>query len=674
MTPTPRFYDNSSSKLTMQKVRSCARLLSNWTNKLIGFCPLLLASPILAESFTLPICPIPERLPEGKSRLECDLQVKSNSTANPKTPQTKISGNVLTDKNIPTIDKTLLTPVAATKGLDPKSVAQKDLLNPANPPPNPTQQTLPPSFNPPIKIPLPIPSNPTLPTEALPEAPAIDKVNILGNTLLTVAELDRFVSSVKGLPANKESVCKIAQELKTVYQDRGYILAKVYPIVVSKASSIENPQAQSLVKNGEINFQVVEGCLERFDIIGTQRLKPSYIYDRLVGGIKFPFDAPKIDDFLTMLRTDPNINNIEILSVSPGKHFGSNTATIRVTEANSLSGFSGADAYVSPLFGGMRSIGGLTSRNTIHSGDKLSGVYFRSTSGEVEGTDFSYSIPLNSMNGQLQFRYAINSAKISFQPDNIPFTSISTTAELTYRQPVFRSPWSEFALSWGIATQDDRSTFDGFPNNNGINDADGNLRTRVVKFGQEYSSVDSGGNWTLRSTFNLGLNSFGATINPKPIPDGRFFSWQGQIQRVQKLTPDNYAIAQLGFQLTPDSLVGNQQFNLGGDRSVRGYRQSIRSGDNGIVMSLEDRTVISRNSSGEANLQLAANIDAAKVWNTNGDIIDRDFLASVGIGLIWEPLPRLTARFEYGIPLISIGDRGNSFQDSGFNFSIGYGF
>jgi hemolysin activation/secretion protein len=659
----------------MQKVRQTS-FTSVFTTRLAGFCPLFLASPLLAESFVLPTCPIP--IGDEKSLLDCGVKSNPAPSPSPNTPQPPIDDRLTTDNTSRTNNKTSMLPrIAATKEFDPKSVAQKDAPNPANPPPNPTQQTLPPDSNRPLPIPIPIPSDPILAPETSAEAtvvPKIDKIIISGNTLLTIAEFDspgerlreRLESSAKGKPGTKETICKLAQEIKTNYQDRGYILAKVYPIL--------DRQTKSPVKNGTVNFRVMEGCLESIDIIGTQKLKPSYIYDRLVGGITFPFDAHKIDDFLALLKNDPKIAKIEILAIPPGKSFGSSTATIKVTEANSLAGFTGMDAYVAPLFGGMRSIGGLTYRNLTGNGDDLSGVYFRSISGEVEGGDFSYSIPLNSMNGQLQFRYASSSAKISFQPDNIPFTSISNTSELTYRQPLFRSLQSEFALSWGIAAQDDRSTFNGFPNANGVNDTDGNLRTRVVKFGQEYNSVDNGGNWALRSTFNLGLNDFGATINPKPIPDGRFFSWQGQVQRVQRLTPDNYAIAQFGVQLSPDSLVGNQQLTLGGDRSVRGYRQNIRSGDNGIVISLEDRTVISRNSSGQANLQLAANIDAAKVWNTNGDKIDRDFLASVGIGLIWEPLPRLTTRFEYGIPLVGIRDRGNSFQDSGFNFSIGYGF
>ena len=38
----------------------------------------------------------------------------------------------------------------------------------------------------------------------------------------------------------------------------------------------------------------------------------------------------------------------------------------------------------------------------------------------------------------------------------------------------------------------------------------------------------------LRSQFNLGVD-IGATSNPDPTPDGEFFSWLAQAQRVQRL-------------------------------------------------------------------------------------------------------------------------------------------
>ncbi len=631
-------------------------LLSSLTLRLIGFCPLFLVLPVLAESFALPMCPVPKLIEDRQlGLLNCD-RVKPDPPAatEPAAAQALVAERMSQ---------------SASKELDAKTVVEKSLPNSGNPPPNPTRQTLPPDATPPSQTPLPTPSPPDLPTQTTPapsSAPTIDRITVSGNTILTPAELDRLVSPSKGQPATQPLLCKTAQGIARTLRERGYVLAQAYPVV--------DRQTQSPVTDGEVKFLVTEGCLESIDITGTRRLKPNYINSRLVAGAATPFNGNKIDDLLALLRTDPNIAKLEVLGFSPGKSFGTNVLSIRVTEANSLAGFVGSDAYMAPIFGGVRVTGGLIHRNATGNRDDLSAVYFRSISGEVQGADFSYSLPLNPMNGQLLLRYAPNSLNILLQPGDIPFTSIGSTTEITYRQPLIRTPREKFALSLGFAVQDERATFNGEPNNNGTADPDGNTRTRVIKFGQEYNSFDSTGNWNLRSMFNLGLGDFAATLNPKPTPDGRFFSWQAQAQRVQRFTQDNYAIAQLDFQLTPDSLLPSQQFNLSGDRSIRGYRQNIRSGDNGIRFSLEDRTIIGRNSSGQANLQLLGYVDSAQIWNTNGSAIDRGFLAAMGVGIIWEPFPRLITRIDYGIPLVDIVDRGYSFQDSGFNFSIGYGF
>jgi hemolysin activation/secretion protein len=498
--------------------------------------------------------------------------------------------------------------------------------------------------------------------------PKIGDVQVFGNTVLNIWDLNRLLSVGKEQPASKQELCKISSEMTKVYREKGYILAQVFPLV-------DRVTKLPYAKNGTFGFVAIEGCLESIDITGTERLKPSYVKDRIAAGAQSPFNANKINDFLALIKTDPKLANIEVLGLNPGKSFGSSTLGIKVTEANSLSGFVGADSAIAPLFGGIRGIGGLTYRNVTGNGDDLSVFYFRSTTGEAQGADFSYQIPINAMNGQIQVRYAPSVSSVVLQPNDRVFKSNVNTAELNYRQPLFRSPNQEFALSLGLSFQDQQVSLDGV--NAAIiagSDSEGKTKTRVLQFSQDYTSLDELGNWSLRSQFSLGLGGFGATNNTRPTPDGKFVSWQGQAQRVQRLSPNNYAVAQLGFQLTPDPLVPNQQFTLAGDRSIRGYRQSLRSTDNGIRVSLEDRAIVSRNSSGEANLQLVANVDAAQLWNNGGAALDRGFLASVGVGAIWEPFPKFITRLDYSIPLVSINDRGNSFQDSGFNFSIGYGF
>jgi hemolysin activation/secretion protein len=496
----------------------------------------------------------------------------------------------------------------------------------------------------------------------------IVSIGVFGNTILTTVELNNLLSPTKGQPANQQITCQIAQEMTQVYRSRGYVLAQVYPVVDRKTNALATI-------TGGVRFLVAEGCLESIDITGTQRLKPSYIKDRVAAGAQNPFNANKINDYLALIQTDPKLAKLEVLGINPGQSFGSSTLALKVTEANSLSGFVGVDSSISPFFGGVRGIGGLTYRNVTGNGDDLSVFYFRSTTGEAQGADFSYQIPVNPMNGQIQVRYAPSISSIVLQPNDRLFKSNVNTAEFNYRQPLFRSPNKEFALSLGVSFQDQQVSLDGV--NAAIiagADSEGKTKTRVVQFSQEYTSLDDIGNWSLRSQFNLGLGGFGATNNTRPTPDGKFISWQGQAQRVQRLSPNNYAVAQLGFQLTPDPLVPAQQFTLAGDRSILGYRQSLRSSDNGIRLSLEDRAIVGRNQSGEATLQLVGNVTAAQLWNNGGTAVDNGFLASVGAGVIWEPFPKLVTRLDYAIPLVGIGDRGNSFQDSGFNFSIGYGF
>jgi hemolysin activation/secretion protein len=84
----------------------------------------------------------------------------------------------------------------------------------------------------------------------------------------------------------------------------------------------------------------------------------------------------------------------------------------------------------------------------------------------------------------------------------------------------------------------------------------------VLKFGQDYIRRDLQGACValVRSQFNAGLGLFNATTNAGPVPDGRFFSWLGQVQR---MGANNLLLAQAEVQLTPDSLLPSQQFVIG---------------------------------------------------------------------------------------------------------------
>ena len=298
------------------------------------------------------------------------------------------------------------------------------------------------------------------------------------------------------------------------------------------------------------------------------------------------------------------------------------------------------------------------------------------TDGESDVLDVLYSIPVNAMNGTIQFRippYQNRVIQEDFEELNIEGNSLQY--EISYRQPLVRTPAQEFALSLGFAYQDSQTFVDdeGLRFGFGPQD-DGVTRTSVLKFGQDYIRRDPRGAWALRSQFSLGLGILGATNTAFP-PNGQFFSWLGQVQRVQRLGQNHLLIVQGDVQLSADPLFPAQQFVIGGALSLRGYRQNVRAGDNGFRFSVEDRITLSRDRSDLPNLQLAPFVDVGKVWNhpdNPNELFGQTFLAGVGLGVLWEPLPNLNLRVDYGYPLIELDDRGDNLQDDGLYFNVVY--
>ncbi len=492
----------------------------------------------------------------------------------------------------------------------------------------------------------------------------ISKIEVTGNSLFKerISEITKPFINKK---LTFEELNGIADSITSLYVNSGFItsLAFVPPQTIS---------------NGVVQINVVEGNLEEIKIEGLQRLRPDYVLNRVNQARLFPFDRESLEDQLKLLRVDPLFQNIEA-SLRPGSKTGQSILILKVTEANPLISNFSLDNYSPPSVGGERFGVSFTYLNLFEGiGDQLSASFSRSFSGGSTLFDFSYQVPLNAMNGTLQLRYAPSGYRITdsaFSALNI--RGGSDLLELNFRQPLLRSPREELALSLGFTYISGQTfLFDNLPTPFGIGaDADGVTRTSVLKFGQEYLVRDSLGAWGVRSQFSVGLGIFNATSNVDPIPDGNFLAWLGQLQRVQVLNEDNFLILQTDIQLSPNTLLPSQQFVIGGGQSVRGFRQNARSADNGVRVSVENRFTVVRNAAGDPVLQLVPFVDTGVVWNTSGNpntLSSQNWLAGGGIGLIWQPIAKLTARFEYALPFINLSDRGNNLQDSAFYFSLNY--
>jgi hemolysin activation/secretion protein len=493
----------------------------------------------------------------------------------------------------------------------------------------------------------------------------VKKIEVVGNTVLVDEEIAAIIKPLEGKLATPEQIQTTAEAITQLYISKGYI--------TSRAEFQPEDHVDGVVK-----IKAIEGELERIDVIGNLQTNSDYVRSRVGLGVIKPFNSNRMEDQLRLLREDPLFKKVSA-SLKAGTAEGKSILVVQVEEANQLTGSISTDNY-SPVSVGSERIGiSLNYRNLTGIGDLLSASYARSTTGGANLYDFSYTVPVNPMNGTLALRYAPNNYRITdpaFAALNI--RGASSLYDIAYRQPLIRNPREEFALSLGFAHQTGQTfLFENLAVPFGIGpDANGVSTTSVFRFGQDYTLRDPEGIWSLRSQFNLGTGLLNATYIT--IPNAGFFSWLGQLQRVQILSSDALLITSLESQLSANPLFPSQQFAIGGGQSLRGFRQNSRSGDNGIRLSVETRLIAMRDElTNRATVQIMPFFDIGAVWNNGSSptpIQSQNLLVAVGLGVFLEPIERFILRLDAALPLVNLQDRGNNFQDTAIYFSASYQF
>jgi hemolysin activation/secretion protein len=455
---------------------------------------------------------------------------------------------------------------------------------------------------------------------------------------------------------------QIADKITKFYIDHGYITSRAKLTEQSNDILIDEDRVKVIVE-------------------GTKRLK-NYVRNRISSAAN-PFNTKDIEDRLRLLKADPLIENIEA-TLKPNEETNTSELIVNVTGAKSFFGNLGIDNYSPPSVGGVELNFNLGYRNLTGIGDTFALAYQPriETFGGTYDLDFNYQAPLNSnngMNGTLDLGVSINNNKVvNGDFDSFDISGESETYKIAYRQPLILTSRKELALLFGFNYQDGQTfTLEG-PTPFGIGpNEDGVSRTSVFNLGQEYILRETSGAWAFRSVFRIGVPIFGATENEPPIPDSQFFSWLAQAQRVQVINDNNFLIIQGDLQLTPNSLLPSEQIAIGGGQSVRGYRQNVRSGDNGFRFLIEDRITIAKNNAEQPVFVIAPFFNMGAVWNVTDNpnqLPEGDFIAALGLGLLWQPAEGLNFRLDYAPPLIDLDDRGNDIQDDGLYFSVNYSF
>ena len=494
----------------------------------------------------------------------------------------------------------------------------------------------------------------------VPQRIVVKNFEVVGSTIFTQPELNQALKSYLNRPLTLAELFQARSTITKLYTDQGYVNSGAYL----------PPQE---LNDGTVQITVLEGKLEEINVLGTKDLSKDYITDRLKTATATPINVDSLLSALQLLRLDPLIANLSA-ELSAGIRPGTSVLDITIQEADVFNLAIDLNNSRSPSVGtNQRSIG-MNHGNLLGFGDRLN-LEYANTQGS-NAFDLAYGFPVNAKNGTLKAAVGMNSNNVIEDPFTaIDLESKSRYYELSFRQPILLKPTQEFALGISL-TRSESETFlmnDKFFLSRGAND-EGETKISAVRLFQEFVKRNDQEVLALRSQFSVGVDALNSTINDHGEPDSTFVSWRGQSQWTRRLNEDFLLLLRSDVQLSAGSLVALEQFRIGGVNSIRGYRQDLSLGDDGLFASAELRIPILRFQKFDGLLQVTPFFDVGTVWNTDDLEIANTTLASLGLGLNLALGDKFNARLDWGIPLVDLETKGNSLQEDGIYFFVDYSF
>ena len=549
----------------------------------------------------------------------------------------------------------------------PPGLPSPDFQRPAPTPSEPPQPILPP-----LQEIIPVTPTPNLPSQPptgseFPDRITVQRFEVTGSTVFSAAELAKITAPATNKPLDFAQLLQVANDITQLYASKGYVNSGAYI-----------PGDQLFSKEGAVvKIAIVEGSVEDIVIIGNQRLNPNYIKSRIGLGAGKPLKIDRLIERLQILQQDPLIKSLATELIA-GKNPGMSIVQIKVTENPTwYTGVTIANNRT-PSIGEIQALFNVAQINLTGAGDALNLSY-----GKSEGSnswDLNYSLPVNPNNGTLRLQYSNSNSRVVESPfDRLDINGTSQDIALSYRQPLLQTPSQEFALG---VTLNHRQTDTGYlravigdrigyPSPGA--DPNGLTRLTAVRFSQDYVTRDAQQVFAARSQVSFGINAFNSTINARS-PDGKFVSWRGQAQYVRALAPNSIFLARVESQFADRPLVPLEQVGFGGQDTVRGYRQDLLLGDNGVLASVEARFPLWSPADRSQLLQIVPFFDMAWVGNKPGNVPSPSIntIAATGIGLRYQAGDNFSAKLDYGIPFTAIDGGRRTGQEKGFYFSLNY--
>ena len=404
-------------------------------------------------------------------------------------------------------------------------------------------------------------------------------------------------------PATVKELTDMVARLNALYQEKHIVTAQ----------AVLPPQK---VQDGVVYIRLIEGKFGKTVITGNQRISEKSLLSRIHGKTGELVDVDRLED---ELRVYNSTNTYQVRAeLVPGEEEGTSDLHLVLEEKeNPLTSFLFTDNAGQKESGRYR-IGAYTEYRGIGGHDASLAVSPVWTEG-IWGGSVMYDTPWGHHGTRAQISYSRNLVDIidgTFKDYDMKANSNDAAISITH--PVNITPLSRVDVFLEGHRKWSDTTYSGMELSNSA--------TRTVKAGLSARSFDENGLWFFMTSVT-GYES-DDRANHKDN-NGSYYS--AYLMRRQNLKNDQYMLYRLYGQYTAfESLPSTEQFTLGGMGSVRGYKESILSGDKGWFAGMEYGFPIS---SDHQTWRGFVFLDHGVAYNNFSVKTTKDYLTSAGLGL-----------------------------------------
>lgn len=468
----------------------------------------------------------------------------------------------------------------------------------------------------------------------------VNELRFTGENIYSSTELQTIARFTPGAESTLQELQAMAGRITAHYRNNGYFVARAYL------------PAQD-ISNHVVTIAISEGVLGNVILRNKSNLSDGLANSRLAGlksGEVLTIEP--LENRLLLLSDIPGVKVSSTLV--PGTSPGTSDLMVDIMPGKRISGLVDIDNAGNPYTGEYRLGATVNFNNLAGRGDVFSLRAVTSGSGLSYGRA-SYQMMFGLVTAGVA--YSRLEYQLGEQFEVLGANGTATIASVYGFMPLIRSRDSNlyFGLAYDDKTLEDR--LDLFPIAN--RDAQARVGTASL-YGNHRDNIGGGG----MSTFFLGLSSGSLDIQtPLALAadavsartNGSYNKVVFSGSRLQRVSDSWSLYASANAQWASKNLDPSEKFVLGGMDGVRAYPQGEGFGDEGYIVNLEARYLLTNLSERVAGqVQLLGFVDGGSItvnkkpWFA-GD--NRRNLSSAGVGALWDDPGNFSLRMYYAVKL-----------------------